>query len=288
MTIRYVIPSYKRIDTLQKKTLSLLERHNISPENIYIFTAPSEFTSYQTAFPKCNVICGELGLKNQRNNITNFFSEGDPLVCFDDDIEELFTYKRDAPRIRANLIPIEDLKELVDGAFLLCKLHKLNLWGINPTDNNLFLRDGYTIDLKFCIGHCFGLYNCKDIQLTLEFKEDYERTLRFFQRDGGILRLNSICAKTKMYQSGGIGLKHKERLQHNMKSTKDLIDLFPGLVKMNQRKEGEIMLNRLPQLSPVTKDESIQTRTRPRANQTLKQPRSRTKKVENTRNNDKT
>jgi len=284
-TIKYVIPSYNRIDSLKTKTLALLEQYDIPKEQVYIFTAPSEFESYQKACPDYNVVCGELGLKNQRNYITNFFPEGAPLVSLDDDIEKLYTFKRDQPRIRANLVPIEDLKSLVEGAFLVTKVHNLNFWGISPSDNNLFLKEGYSTNLKFCIGHMWGCYNCKEIVLTLDYKEDYERTLKFYQRDGGVLRMNWVCAKTKMYQAGGIGLKQKQRLEHNMKSARDLVDLFPGLVKLNQRKEGEIMLSKLPQISPVKTDEYTTPRTKRRANQTLKQPRSRTPKVESTRNN---
>jgi hypothetical protein len=214
-----------------------LERYQIPSETIYIFTAPEEFESYKRAFPNCNVIKGELGLMAQRNYITNFFEEGVPLVCLDDDIEDLKQLKD------GKLVPVEDLKLLVDGAFLACELHKLSMWGIYPISNAFFMRPGYSTDLKFCIGHLHGVMNRKDIVLTLTYKDDYERTLKYYKRDGGVVRLNFVCAKTKMYQAGGLGLKQKERLDQNMKSAKSIIELFPGLARMNKRREGEILLS---------------------------------------------
>jgi hypothetical protein len=235
--IVYVVPSYNRIETLKTKTLALLERYEIPKEHIFIFTAPDEFQSYQIAFSQYSVIEGKLGLKNQRNFITEYFPENKKLVCLDDDIEDLKQLKD------GKLVPIEDLKLLVDGAFLACELHKLSMWGIYPITNAFFMKEGYSTDLKFCIGCVWGIINRKDIVLTMDYKEDYERTLKCYKRDDGVVRLNFVCAKTKMYQAGGMGLNQKERLEHNMKSAKSLIDLFPGLVRHNKKREGEILLS---------------------------------------------
>lgn len=272
MDIRYVIPSYRRINTLKEKTFALLERHNIPTEQIFIFTSPDELSSYQVAFPKCNVVCGELGLKNQRNYITNYFLQGDPLVSFDDDIESLHILKDN------KLIELEDLKEFVKECFEGLKQFNLSMWGIYPIKNAFFMKQTRTTDLKFCIGHMFGVFNCKDIQLTLDLKDDYERVLRFYKRDGGVLRINYVCAKTKMYASGGINLKKKQRLKENMESAKRLIDLFPGLVRANKKREGEIILS-LPRGDVAPRIDRGSTKT-------FRQSSRRTKEMENSSNND--
>jgi phosphoenolpyruvate synthase/pyruvate phosphate dikinase len=74
------------------------------------------------------------------------------------------------------------------------------------------------------------------------FKDDYEKTLQYSKLDGGVCRFNYICCKTVMYKGGGLNLKKQERLQHNIESSQYLLKEFPGYVKLNPKKMGEILL----------------------------------------------
>jgi len=53
--------------------------------------------------------------------------------------------------------------------------------------------------LKFIIGSFGGFINPGNevlIEISEGEKDDYERTLKFFQRDGAVVRLNFVSAKT--------------------------------------------------------------------------------------------
>lgn len=232
----YVVCSYNRVEQLAQKTLKVLK--DISPNRIYIFTAPEEFQLYSKAFPDYIVVSGHLGLMNQRNYITNYFPEDTPLVCLDDDVESIYRLCGDS------LEPIPSC--VLDSVFLEC-FHELRaagcrFWGIYPINNSYFMSDTISTDLKFCIGHLWGYFNTKDIILTLDYKEDYERTLLYYNRDKSILRFNYLAAKTKMYQPGGLDKKRIERLEANINSSFNLFVRFPDQVRLNKKKEGEIFL----------------------------------------------
>jgi hypothetical protein len=272
--MKYVIPSYKRTETLLKKTIKLLNNYKIPDEDIYIFVAPEEYQLYLDAFPTYNVVQGRLGLCNQRNYITSYFEEGEELVCLDDDVEELLVLEN------GTLTSLVDLAGWVESVFELLRENQLSLWGIYPIKNPFFMKAGFSIDLKFCIGHCWGCINRRDVQLTLEYKEDFERTLKFYERDKGVLRMNSVCAKTKMGSTGGMDVRVKDRLEQNKASSETLIKLFPGLVRMNSRREGEILLKQitLPVLDGATSIDR-QTKRNPR------KAKERVRRVEDTRHN---
>jgi hypothetical protein len=98
-------------------------------------------------------------------------------------------------------------------------------------------------DLKFCIGHLYGCIN-KKFQVHATIKEDYERTIQYALLDGGVIRMNHIVAITKMGRKGGISKTVKERLKIYEKDIEFLMKTYPGLVRKNTRREGEILLSR--------------------------------------------
>lgn len=245
MIFKIVIPSYNRITTLKEKTYKLLQRYNTPLDQIWIFTAPSEYDAYRIAFPESNVIRGELGLRAQRNYITNFFEEGTPLVHLDDDLESIWTLQTDSESEKQTLVELPDLSGFISECFRLCLENRLHFWGIYPISNAFFMKPDYSLNLKFCIGHMWGCINCKDIQITLDYKEDVERSILYYKRDGKILRMNNICAKTKMGKPGGMGKRVKERLDENIKSSEYLIKEYPEYVIKNKKREGEVLIRDL-------------------------------------------
>ena len=88
------IPSYKRHDTLKKKTLVVLKDYKIPKEKILIFVAnKSEYDVYnETLDPKTygKLVIGKPGIKQIRNFMANYFSEGQKIVYMDDDIGKIW------------------------------------------------------------------------------------------------------------------------------------------------------------------------------------------------------
>ena len=89
----YVIPSYDRPLELKLKTLSTLKRHGIDKDKIFVFVANNEeYKRYEEKLDPGTykeIKVGELGIRNQRKYISQFFEEGIHIISMDDDIEEL-------------------------------------------------------------------------------------------------------------------------------------------------------------------------------------------------------
>ena len=82
--MKIVIPSYNRSNIIMSKTIALLERLDVPMNIIYVFVIEEEICSYKNILPNSiNLIAGPLGLHNMRNFITNYFDEGQELLCMD-------------------------------------------------------------------------------------------------------------------------------------------------------------------------------------------------------------
>ena len=88
------IPSYKRADTLNKKTLNLLKKTDIQhKEKVYIFVADEdEYEIYKAKINPADyhsLIIGRHTLKAQRNFILEYFPLGTKIMNLDDDLYDL-------------------------------------------------------------------------------------------------------------------------------------------------------------------------------------------------------
>ena len=203
-----VIPSYNRVDTLKEKTLKLLQEYKIPASKIYLFVANEEQkTLYEAGLEKGSVghiIVGVKGLAEVRNFIFKYFPKGKRLVCMDDDIRGLIEYDSSVKRHERRLV---SLSGVFNRGFEECKKAGANLWGIYPTANPFYMTDKVTSNLKYIIGAFFGIRNTKDPVYRLKYsdtQEDKERTIRYWQKDGVVVRLNYIAPKTTYFAPGGL------------------------------------------------------------------------------------
>jgi len=104
------------------------------------------------------------------------------------------------------------------------------------------MKDSISTDTKFLVGNMFGILNDKEFKQHISYKEDYERSLYFSKKDGGVIRFNNVVAKTKIGAKGGLDKDKQERLSLNKKDAQYLIDKYPDMVRLNPRREGEILL----------------------------------------------
>ena len=119
----------------------------------------------------------------------------------------------------------------------------LNLAGIYPVKNSLFMQDTITTDLRFCIGGFFIYRNKKLILNTQsESKEDYEMTIKYFINDGGVLRFNNIVFKSKKHAEGGLG---KSRSVMNAYAAAYLVNEYPTMCVYKKNSVTEVRLKRL-------------------------------------------
>ena len=241
------IPSYNRSEIISKKTLKTLQEGNIDKNRVFIFVAnQSEYNKYkQNVLPELynKIIIGKKGITNQRNFISNYFSEGQYVISMDDDIESLEILKNE------KLVKLKDINKLFVDAYKLLIKNNLYIWGIYPVRNPFFMYKNTTYDLRFIIGVIFGFitrHNSKlKMNINSETKEDYNQTILYFKMDGGVVRFNNITVKTKFNSEGGLGTDRFERNKH---AAEYLYKKYPDIISIFQRKNNmyEVKLKKLP------------------------------------------
>ena len=238
-----VIPSYKRADTLNKKTLLLLKKNNIDMKKIYIFVAnENEEKIYKS---KINIddynkiIIGKETLKHQRNFISNYFSLNQKIINCDDDLMYwIADFKDNDKKIDITL------DEVFKKGFDELQKNKCNLFGFYPVCNKYFMKNELTTHLNYIIGSCYGEIN-KRQYVMCDDKEDVERTIKYFNLDNKVLRFNCISFKTKYYTEKG-GLQETRTLDSIKQGAEYIKNNYPYCVKrIVEKKNGrtEVILN---------------------------------------------
>lgn len=192
------IPSYKRPDILRKKTLKTLQDGGIDMSRVTVFLANHEEAVAYGSLPVTAVV-GVPGLAAQRQYIQNHYPVGQLIVMMDDDISAIKQKNGD------KLLHVVDLKSLFDGAFEL--MGEANIWGIYPAANARFMKDTVTRDCRYIIGALYGIRNTWDEARQLQYgdnQEDKERTLRYFELDSQVVRINYVTILTAYYSKGGM------------------------------------------------------------------------------------
>lgn len=266
---KYVIaiPSYKRHEILKKKTLRVLKEYNIPSKKIFVFVADKK--EYELYLQTLDIgtyhklIIGKKGIKEIRNFMANYFDEGQHIVYMDDDIGRIWECINEIkPYDKKNnkVIPLKSFDSFIKSAFKLSKKTGLHNWGVYPRDNPYFMKptnfrnttkktkkkgktgskkkkgvpDCVSTDLKFVIGFLTGVINSRKAEIrTISDKEDYERTIKYYLKDGGVLRYNNISCYTRCYKTpGGIQADRKKKLSE--KNAGILIKKYPDLVSINK------------------------------------------------------
>jgi len=223
---KIAIPSYKRHKTIKTKTLKLLLKHNIPKSKITIFVANQEEYDLYNKELECQykLVIGEIGMKNIRNFIADYYDFGENIMNMDDDLEEFVSINY-----------CFNLDEWIRNSFELLELHDSNLFGLYPVNNKFFMKPLLRTDLRYIIGSCWGCRNMR-VKVSLDDKEDVERSILYYLRDGIILRFDDISVKSKYYkEKGGMQItRTKLRIEQ---SAKYLVDKYPNLCSLKMSKK---------------------------------------------------
>ena len=245
MNYQIVIPSYRRPQSIKYKTLETLAMYGIPKHRIHIFVASEEELSNYVAVNgnDYRYIVGVKGLVQQRNFIQSCFPIGTFLLSLDDDVEGFSILEE------GKLVQLRDLEQVIHTGFSECVKHNARLWSVYPVHNAFFMRNNITKDFKFCIGSCFGFVNPgAELQNPSPdgCKEDYIRTIQYWNADHKIIRINYVAHKTN-YGGGTGGLQDGSRLEKEIQAVNKLLEDYPTLVRRNTRRKGpfpEILLKR--------------------------------------------
>jgi hypothetical protein len=244
------IPTYDRPEQVTNKTLQTLMDGGVNKNKIYLFVAnKKQFKIYDEIVPKNlykEIVIGKIGITNQRKFISKYFPEGQYIISIDDDLEELMKHHG-----KNKYSKINNLNKFFIDAYNLLIKENLYIWGVYPVRNPFFMYDRpkITTNLRFIIGVIYGYINRHSRDLlpnnNSETKEDYEISILYYLKDGGVLRFNHVTFKTKFNSPGGLGTDREERNRH---AALYLEKTYPEIITVYQRSNGmyEVKFKNIP------------------------------------------
>lgn len=238
MDYTIAIPTYKRLNVFRRKTYRLLKRYNLCERVVLFLQCPEDVADYTKAFPELKYVEAPSGFLNCINFITQHFPVGQPVVQMHDDVSQIYDL------VSGKCVQTEDAHALFVRVFQLMQKSKCNLGGLYPMRNAMYmsLQKEYTTDLRFIHDPITLLLN-QQIPLELSRKNDYERCIRYYKRDGGVLRYNHSAFTTSYNPSndaGGIGHRSAEDEMCDAEVIKKMFPKYISYIK--QKKNGATSL----------------------------------------------
>jgi hypothetical protein len=239
------IPSYKRAETLRDKSLAMLEAKRVPASIVHVFVATEEekriYANTLKSGTYGKLIVAEPGMGAVRNFITEYFPKGKKIMNIDDDIKDFMELGSDG-----KLKPVTSLMPVFREGFQKAASSGFRLFGYYPVANGFFMKDRVTEDLRYIIGSMWGIINpgIDALKVTLDDKEDVQRSIIMYVLDGGVLRFEQYTPVTAYYKEPG-GMQ-EERTKHRVDvSARALVDAYPGLATLNMTKKSGLTEVRL-------------------------------------------
>jgi len=228
------IPTFKRARLISSLTLKFLRESAYPPYLIKLFVASEEEAEeYRTHVPRLlyyDIVVGVPGLKEQRKFISNYFDEDQIIVQMDDDVKNIKTN------------PFMSFIDLVLKGVHAVE-NAVGLWGVMPNDDGRKMKEETTIHLAHILGSFFICKNHREVEVKTDDKEDFERTILYFQLYGAVARYKGAGVLTDYQKTPG-GLQQEGRAERQRESIRYMLETYPGYVTAVNKSKGEdITLN---------------------------------------------
>lgn len=239
MNYEIAIPSYKRAKTFTKKTLNFLRQTDIDENRVTVFVADeTELNVYRSELEsvefKGKICIGVPTLMAQRNFMRRFYRTGEKIFYLDDDVEEIIE-RLDEKKSRL----VVNLDHLIRTGFSAARSNDSKLWGIYPVANPYFMKANLRTTISYIVGCTYGQINDphEKYDVTLEDKEDFERSILHWHHDRSLARLDWFAPKTRYYKEpGGMQETRTEKRVHD--SAVVLLKRWPQYCKLNTAKKS--------------------------------------------------
>lgn len=237
------VPTYRRADLLPERTLATLARSRVQLAHVWL-SDPTERPAYEAAIAAADLPIdvelhdGAAGTAGNRTAAMAGYPAGTRMLFADDDLQAI-------ERLNAaddKLEPAPDLGVVAELGWMGCAQAGARLWGVYPARNAYFMRRQVTTDLRLITGGLYGIELAADggadwQRTTIPVKEDHQRTIEHYLRDGAVVRLRSHTYHQRYYTaSGGMGEWRTDDMIDQAAAT--LAAMYPQLCTPYRRTNG--------------------------------------------------
>lgn len=243
MDYHLAIPSHRRAAMLGAKTLKFLRLSNAPKPTVYV-ADDQDLVEYRNLYPDLEICLAPKGIAATRNYIQDVQPLGKRIVYIDDDIEEV--YHLDLSTETPRKYKVRDFDTLVQEGFYCMEKAGTTFWGVYATDNLLCMKPVIRRNLCYINGSLYGLVNNR-ISVQHNHGEDFERSLRYWKKEGRLCRLEFVGLVTKYLKNKG-GLQEIRNDINTAEDIQKIIDEFPDLCKLRKKKGkwDDISFRRFP------------------------------------------
>ena len=242
------IPSRARAETIERCTLPTVLKRGVPAERVTVWVTEGEVADYAPLEARWGVRVRDHGappgVRNARNAMVRQYPVGTRLVQMDDDLRDV-RFRIDSK----TLAPVTDVDGLIRAAFAMTDREAVNMWGIYPVENPYFMKERTFLGLCYIIASFYGFTVTGDDQelVVTDDKEDYERSVRYFIRDGAVARMENVTVKSNYYTEPG-GLQTYRTPETIAHGARTLVSMYPDLCTYTVNKSrgtAEVRLKRL-------------------------------------------
>ena len=192
-----ISPSYKRA--------TLARTHLIYPEVVYCVSEKEvdEYIDQGLSVMECpNEAEGNIARK--RNWILDQYRDEDVLLI-DDDIEHIARWVKDEDDYRPKRLNPEEIDDLINEGFHLCKEFGARLWGIQMLTDRFSYSEAIPFGLKSFISGAFSGFIKPELRYdeSIPLKEDYDMQIQQCNKYRKLLRLNMFNMKKNDHLNKG-------------------------------------------------------------------------------------
>ena len=225
---KIAIPTYKRVDLFEKKTYGKVIKPGKLEDRVILFIQNDEDEElYRKRFPRLKQVRSPPGYHPTLNFISKYFKKDQRYVKMDDDVAGLFKVDEGFVERGGGLKKIKNAGKIFNECFRWMDKRGSNLGGFYPS-TSWFRGPKVSTDLRFIMGACYCVRNQKIFLPEANSKSDFELTIKYFQHDRTVVRMNRIGIRTS-YASGEGGVDRTKSSEN--RDNERLAKKYPSFVK---------------------------------------------------------
>lgn len=213
--------------------------NKVGTNNIIFFVKDEKDKELYLQNGAINVIVSGSLIDSRNASLEYCFKQNKTCIQLSDDIENImindFTGKRTHQYI--------NVVNVIDDIIINFNNSKYKFAGFPPTNNPFFALNIYDFN-KFIVGD-FILIKPNELRFdtALKLKEDYDYSLQHLKLYGGCIRYGKYLCSFKHYNNKGGAVDYRT-VQLEQNTIKYLINKWGECIKMNPKRDNEILLNK--------------------------------------------